>query len=89
MEELLEVGSTNLCKKRFIAEYKKLIKIGNQTINICKPNFSQNITMTRTGKVTIKLTDSIHLPPEFEKLAKVNNPIIHDIFKLKVGKKKT
>jgi len=58
-------------------------------INICKPNFSPNITMTRTGKVTLKLTEFIHLPPEFEKMVKVNNPVIHDIFKFKLGEKNT
>ena len=45
-KELLEIASDNICKKRFIADYKKLIKIGNETINICKPNFSRNVTMT-------------------------------------------
>jgi hypothetical protein len=39
--------------------------------------------------VTLKLTEFVHLPAEFEKLVKVNNPVIHDIFKFKVGEKKT
>jgi len=43
--------------------------------------------MTRTGKVTLKLTEFIHLPSEFENLVKVNNPVLHDIFKFKVGEK--
>jgi len=88
-EELLEIGSTNLCKKRFIASYKKQIKIGNQTLDICKPNFSPNITVTRTGRVTLKLSERIHLPSDFEKLVKVHSPVIHEIFKFKVGKNYT
>jgi len=55
-------------------------------MHICKPNFSQNITLTRTGEVTLKLTDSIILPPDFEKLVKVNNTAIYEIFKFKIGK---
>jgi len=47
--EFIEIASDNICKKRFIANFKKLIKIGNETINICKPTFSRNITMTSTG----------------------------------------
>jgi hypothetical protein len=46
---LSEIYSEKLCKKRFIASYKKLIQIGVETINICKPNFSQNISMTPTA----------------------------------------
>jgi len=48
-KELSGIISNNICKKRFIANYKKQIKIGHETVNICKPNFSQNITMTSTA----------------------------------------
>jgi hypothetical protein len=48
-KEIIEIVSGNICKKRFIANYKKLLKIGNETINICKPNVSKNITMTKTA----------------------------------------
>ena len=44
--------------------------------------------MTRTGKVTIKLTDAILLPSDFEKLVKVNNSVIYDVFTFKVGQNK-
>jgi len=44
--------------------------------------------MTRTGEVTIKLTDAILLPSDFEKLVKVNNLVIYNVFKFKVGKHK-
>ena len=48
-QEIIEIASDNICKKRFIANYKKLLKISDETINICKPNFSKNITMTKTA----------------------------------------
>jgi len=48
-QDEIEIASDNICKKRFIKNYKKLLKIGNETINICKPNFSKNITMTKTA----------------------------------------
>ena len=57
MQELHYIVSDNLCKKRFIADYKKFIKIGDEIISICKPNFNQNITMTRTGEVNLKLAN--------------------------------
>jgi hypothetical protein len=62
--------------------------MGDKKMNICTPNFSPNITMTRTGKVSIKLGDAIVLPPDFEKLVKVNSTVIYDIFKFKVGQNK-
>ena len=64
------------------------MQIGGKTINICAPNFSPNVTMTRTGKVTIKLTDAILLPPNFYKLVKTDNTVVYDIFKFKVGENK-
>ena len=88
MKELLESVSVNLCQKRIIANYKKKAQIGDETINICAPNFSPNITMTRTGKATIKLTDTFLLPSDFEKLVKVNNTVIYNVFKFKVGQNK-
>jgi hypothetical protein len=59
-----------------------------ENMNICKPNFSQNITITRTGEVTLKLTDSIILPPGFEKLVKVNDIAIYENLKFKIGQNK-
>jgi len=47
--EIVEVGDGNICKKRFIKSYKKQIKIGNEIVDICKPNLSRNISMTSTG----------------------------------------
>ena len=64
------------------------MKVGNQTMNICKPNFSQNITMTRTGEVTLKLTDSIKLYNDLENLIKLNKTVIYDLFKFKIGQHK-
>jgi hypothetical protein len=48
-KEKIEIASDNICKKRFIANYKKQLKIGSETINICKPNFSKNVAMTSSG----------------------------------------
>jgi len=48
-QEIIEIAPDNICNKRFIANYKKELQIGNKTINFCKPNFSQNITMTKTA----------------------------------------
>ena len=64
------------------------MKVGNQTMNICKPNFSPNITMTRTGEVTLKLTDSIKLYKDLENLIKLNKTVIYDLFKFKLGQQK-
>ena len=88
MKELIESVSVNLCQKRFIANYKKQVQIGDETINICSPNNSPNITMTSSGKVTIKLTDAIVLPSEFGKLFKLKNIAIYDVFRFKVGQNK-
>jgi len=48
-QEKIEIASDNICKKRFVANFKKLLKISDETINICEPNFSKNITMTKTA----------------------------------------
>jgi hypothetical protein len=48
-KELDGITSNNICEKQFIELYKKQLKIGKETINICQPNFSRNISMTSTG----------------------------------------
>ena len=40
--------------------------MGTETMNICRPNFYQNITMTRTAKVNLKLGDFISVPTDFD-----------------------
>jgi hypothetical protein len=47
--EIIEIASDNICKKRFIANYKKEIKIGHETINICKHSHSRNISISPTA----------------------------------------
>jgi len=64
-KELIESVSDNLCKKRFIANYKKEIIIGNEKMNICNPNFSQNITMSKTALVSLRLGDFIIVRTNF------------------------
>ena len=82
-KELSDIISENLCKKRFIADYKKLIKIGEETINICRPNFSKNITMTKDGKVNLKIGDFINVPNNFD----VKSGGLSTIYEFKIGDK--
>jgi hypothetical protein len=38
------------------------MKIGNETINICRPTRSRNVTMTSTAEVRITLGELISVP---------------------------
>ena len=48
-EEYFEKISNNICDKKFVANYKKLVKLDNETINICKENLSPKMWVTSTG----------------------------------------
>jgi hypothetical protein len=65
-KELQEIDIDNICKKRFIADYKKQIKIYDKMMHICTPNFLPNINMTRTAIVSIRLGDFMSLPANFD-----------------------
>ena len=80
-KEVFRIVSDNLCAKRFIANYKKQIQIGGETINICRPNFSQNITMSKAAQVSLKLGDFISAPANFD----LKSGGIQTIYEFKIG----
>jgi hypothetical protein len=44
------------------------MKIGNETINICRPTRSRNVTMTSTAEVRITLGELISVPNDTKSL---------------------
>ena len=49
------------CTSKNIQAFKRRFKIGNQILDMCKPNPSQNVTMSRTGGVRLLLGESFYL----------------------------
>jgi hypothetical protein len=50
-------------------------------MNICQPNFSQNITMTKTGLVRVKLGNFINVDANFD----IKSSSLYTVYEFKIG----
>ncbi len=66
-------------------EAKKKTRISTRKLDICQPNLSPNITISSSGRVTLRLGEAVMLPLNMASLIKSNSSSLYTMFKLNVN----
>ena len=63
--------------------------MANQTYDICKENYNENIILTRTGILSLRLGDifSNNNRMEINEIIQTNSSLLNRIFKFKIASK--